>query len=344
MSDSQKTSSALPRLVVLQCAAVMIVGTMFYALGDSVAKFLAIRYPVWEIIFIRYATHLFLFLIFLTATKRLKSSVRTTRPKLQLVRSALLIGMNVTFFLALRHLPLAEAMSLFMLAPLMVCLLAVPFLGETIGKHRVLSVAIGIIGALILLRPGGALFQPAAIWALLATLGYAFYLMLTRMLADSDSVATTTLYTAIVGFVISGILAPFNWQAIEPQHVAFACFLGVLAIVAHGLIIIGFTIAPASLAAVFDYVALFWGALFGLLFFAEFPDAIAWCGIATIVASGVYLLWRETHHKLPPTPRSRVPIALTDLGKDAEEDAGQATRQATRQNTEQATKPTLGDR
>ena len=91
--------------------------------------------------------------------------------------------MNVTFFLALRHLPLAEAMSLFMLAPLMVCLLAVPLLGETIGKHRVLSVVIGIIGALILLRPRWSLVSARRLLALLATLGYAFYLMLTRMLA-----------------------------------------------------------------------------------------------------------------------------------------------------------------
>ena len=316
LADSAQKSASLTRLAVIHCAVIMVIGTMFYALGDAVSKFLAIRYPVWEIIFIRYTAHLVLFLLFLTATRRLKSSLRTTRPRLQLVRSGLLIIMNVAFFLALRSLPLAEAMSLFMLAPLMVCLLAVPILGETIGKHRVLSVAIGIVGALILFRPGGALFQPAAFWALSATLCYSFYLMLTRMLADSDSVATTTLYTAVVGFVVSGVLAPFNWQAIEPQHIAFACLLGVLAIVAHGLIIIAFTIAPASLAAVFDYIALFWGVLFGLIFFGEFPDALAWLGIAVIALSGVYLLWRETHHKLPTA--SRLPVPLNTLKDDTQ--------------------------
>ena len=120
-------STNLPPLVVLQCAAVMFIARCFFALLDSTSKFLSERYPVWEILFIRYAAHLFLFLIFLTATKRLKSSLRTARPKLQLLRSALLIFVNVMFFITLRYLPLAEAIAMIMLAPLFVALLAVRF-------------------------------------------------------------------------------------------------------------------------------------------------------------------------------------------------------------------------
>ena len=304
-------STNLPPLVVLQCAAVMFIGTMFFALLDSTSKFLSERYPVWEILFIRYAAHLFLFLIFLTATKRLKSSLRTARPKLQLLRSALLIFVNVMFFITLRYLPLAEAIAMIMLAPLFVALLAVPFLGETIGKHRIITILFGLLGAMIVFRPGSELFQPAALLALISAMSYALYQVMTRMLADSDSVATTTLYSALVGLVITGALAPLNLQPIAPNHIHLVLLLGLLAIFAHGAIIIAFTIAPASLATAFGYTSLFWSALFGLIFFGDFPDAMAWFGIAIIAASGVYLLWRETHHKLPPTPLQRLPVPLT---------------------------------
>ena len=305
-------SASLPRLVVVQCALVMFVGTMFFALLDSTAKFLTERYPVWEVIFIRYLSHLILFTAFLAFTKRLRTSLRSKRLSLQLLRSFLLIFTTCAFFLALRYLPLAESTAMMMLTPLFVSVLAVPMLGETVGRHRILSIVCGMIGAFIVFRPGSELFQPAALLALAAAVLYAFYQITTRMLADSDSVATTTLYTAVVGTLLAGLLAPFNWQAMEMQHFIFACLLGLHAIFSHAAIIIAFSLAPASLATAFGYVGIFWSALFGLIIFGVLPDLLAWLGILLVVASGIYLLWRETHHKLPPTPLQRLPVPMDD--------------------------------
>ena len=308
---------------MVQCALVMFVGTMFFALLDSTAKFLTERYPVWEVIFIRYLSHLILFTAFLAFTKRLRTSLHSKKLRLQLLRSCLLIFTTCVFFLALRYLPLAEATAMMMLTPLFVSVLAIPLLGEVVGRHRLFCIAFGMLGALLVFRPGSALFQPAALLALTAAVLYALYQIATRMLAESDSVATTTLYTAVVGTLLAGLLAPFNWQAMEPQHFIFACLLGLHAIFSHAAIIIAFSLAPASLATAFGYVGIFWSALFGLMIFGVLPDVISWLGILLVIASGIYLLWRETHHKLPPTPLQRLPVPLTeptDSKTDSEKD------------------------
>ena len=301
------------QLAVLQCALAMLVSAMFFGLLDSTAKFLTELYPLWQVVFIRYASHLILFALFLTLTGRLKKNLRTSRPKLQLIRSCLLIATTATFFLGLRYLPLTEAIAMMLLTPLIVSVLAIPMLGESLGKHRVISVLLGLCGAMIVFRPGTELFQPAALLVLVSAFLYALYQIATRMLANSDSVATTTLYTAVVGTVVAGIIAPLNWQTIETQHLIFACTIGIHAILSHGAIIIAFSLAPASLATAFGYSNVLWAALFSLIFFDHLPDGLSWTGIIIIVVSGIYLLWRETHHKLPPTPLQRLPVPTEEI-------------------------------
>ena len=258
---------------------------------DGLAKWLTQSYPVPQVIWARYAFHFGLLALFLNW--RLVATLRTRNLKLQIGRSLLLVATTTLFFFGISQVQLATASALMFVAPLLVTLLSIPLLKEQVGPRRLASVAVGFLGALVILRPGDELFDLAALLPLGAACTYAVYQIATRVLSAVDAPLTTLVYTALVGAVLSSLVVPFVWQTPDLLGWGVMLAVGGFGAVSQFCLIKAFQAAPASTVTPFGYSAILWATLYGWLLFAELPDSWTLIGAAVIVASGLYIWHRE---------------------------------------------------
>jgi drug/metabolite transporter (DMT)-like permease len=208
-------------------------------------------------------------------------------------------------FIALRHLRLDQTVSVTFLAPLIVALLAGPLLGEWIGWRRLVAIFVGFLGVLIVVHPGVGALHPAFLVSFMGMLAYAFFMILTRFLAAHDAPIVMLFYSILLG---TFTLAPFAiWQWAWPQSLQewllLSC-LGVFGGAGHYLFIHAYRLAPASSVAPFLYVQILTMVAFGFAVFGDVPDMYTLAGSLVIIASGIYLLHRES--------RLRAEVAPTD--------------------------------
>lgn len=290
MSEPSRFARAIPLY--------MLAG-LFLSSLDATAKILVQDYPVWWVVWARNTGHV-LIVLPLAWTKVGRNFWRTRQPLLQLGRSTLLLLATISFFSALRYLPLAEASAISFLAPMIMVLLAKPLLGEVVPRARWAAVAVGFAGVLVVTRPGSAAFQPAALLMLGTALFNALYQLLTRKLRG-DSAYTTLFYSAIVGAVAFTGLLPFLAPHPLPglRDALLFLLLGLLAVLGHWCMIAAFQQAQASQLTPFGYLQMVWPLGFGWLLFGQFPDRISIAGILVILGGGVWLAWQERRRAQP---------------------------------------------
>ena len=278
--------------IVLALLAMFILAVM-----DLLAKYLGQSVPVPQIVWARYVFQFIIMAAIFWPRRRWKL-VRTRKPVQQIVRSVLLVICTYIFFVAIQYMPLADAVAISFVSPLMVTALSVPLLSETVGKRRWTAVAIGFIGAMVIVRPGLGVVHWAAWMLLVLALAYALYQIMTRMLSDTDDPITTLFISAAVGAVIGSVIVPFFWQAgVSPILWFLLAGLGVLGGVGHYALIKSFEFAPVAVLAPLSYTALLWNTLFGYLVFDDLPDRWTLIGAAILIATGIYIIYREGVHK-----------------------------------------------
>jgi len=264
-----------------------------FALMDSIAKYLARWYPVPGIVWARYAANLVILLAFLAARGEL-GRMRTARPGLQILRGLLLAGATFLYFTSLTVLPLAEAAAIAFVMPLFVALLAVPMLGERMDGVRLAAVFVGLAGALVIVRPGAALFTPYALLPVGMALCNALFQILTRRLAGEEHALTSLVWGALVGAAAFSVVLPFAWVTpSDPWHWTLLGVIGLLASIGHFILIKAYDHASASGLAPFFYTQLVWVLLLGWLIFGDFPDGWSLAGMAIIVAAGLMVAGRQ---------------------------------------------------
>lgn len=286
--DAQNDSMARLRAIGLALA-----GIALFGLLDMQAKVLGGHYPVAEVVWARYAGHCLLMLVVL-GPRHGRGLVRTRRLGVQLTRGVLLLLSTAFFFAALSYLPLAEAAAIGFVAPLLVTLLSIPMLGERVGWRRLTAVAVGFGGVLVILRPGGALFTAAALLPLCTAVTYGLYQILTRRIGASENPVASLFYTSLVGAAAMTLVVPFIWVTPDWRHAPMFLALGICGGVGHFLMIRALQLAPVSLIAPFGYSAMIWSLLFGWAIFGQFPDGFSLVGIAIVIASGLYVAYRES--------------------------------------------------
>lgn len=271
----------------------LIVFTIFlFVVMDATAKLLTASVPVLQIVWARNALA-FAFTLVLLRRRNPLAVMRSARPGLQLVRSFLLFASTWFFFEAIKYIPLATASSISFVSPLMVTALSVPLLGERVGPRRWAAVVVGFIGALIIIRPGPGSAHIAALLPLGSASCFALYQIATRVLASSDHAYTTTLYSPLVGAVLTSAAMPLAWADPSPMQWGMLALVGAIGGFSHFLLIKAYELAPPSVLSPFAYTNLIWTVSIGYLVFGDLPDRWTWLGAAVIVASGLYTLYRE---------------------------------------------------
>ncbi|KFG70476.1 DMT family transporter [Microvirga sp. BSC39] len=307
MADTVSTSRSKPvsqqqnRLIgiALMCAALFCFSCL-----DATAKWVNLSVDPMVTVWARYmSAALLTFMVINPRTQ--PGALRTRRLPLQLLRSFLLLASTLCNFLALKYLQLVETQSIIFATPLLVALLAAPILGERIGWQRLTAIAVGFIGILVITRPGLGTMHPAALLSLAGSVAYAFYNIVTRMLASSDSIATTTLYSSVAGIVLVTPVLPWIWSTPSSPLVWFLlATTGFYGAFGHWLLVLAHARAPAAILAPFIYSQIVWMLALGYILFGDWPDSWTFVGAGIVIASGLYLLSRERAKQTQPETSS----------------------------------------
>lgn len=262
-----------------------------FTLMDATAKQLMQFYPPPQVIWARFILNLLIFVLIFRS--RIFGLMRTSQPVVQFGRAMMQLFSVGLFFTSLQFIGLAEATAIMDINPVLITLGAALFLGEHIGPRRILGIVAAMIGALIIIRPGLGVFQPAALLPLAGACSFAIGALLTRMVRR-DSVATSVLWSALIGSIFTSLLVPFIWQPIELRHLWLFALLGMFGTLSQWLLVRAFATAEAGALAPFGYTGMIWAGLWGWLFFGQLPDGWTIIGAVIIVAAGLYVWSRET--------------------------------------------------
>jgi len=274
--------------IALMCGAVGC-----FAFLDATAKYLGRHMDVIEVVWARYTFGFLLALLWSNPLTR-PGLMRTTRPALQIGRSALLLGSTMLNFFALRYLQLDQALTITFSTPLLVAALSGPVLGEWVGPRRWAAIGVGFLGVLVVTRPGFSAVPPAAALSAGGALCYAAYALSTRVLARTDSNQTTLFYSNLVGAVVMLPAVVAVWTPPESLTIVVLMLAtGALASIGHFLLIAAHRLAPASVLSPFICSQLAWTVGLGYVVFGDVPNRRTMAGAAVVIASGLYLLHRE---------------------------------------------------
>jgi drug/metabolite transporter (DMT)-like permease len=263
---------------------------------DTGAKYASATLPPLEIAWVRFGVHALVVAIVLRPWRDW-SLYRTKRPLRQILRSVFLFLSTVFNFFALRELQLDETLTINFGSVFTVAVLAGPFLGEWVGPRRWAAIIVGFVGVIVVTQPGSAAFNPVILFSIGSMLSYAGYILLTRQLAATESPPSLLLYSGLIpAAMLTPIALPIaEWPSTAAVAIALAV-AGIAGALGHWLLIHAHRVAPASVLAPFSYTQLVWMTGSGYFFFSDLPSRATLIGAAIIIASGLYLLYRERVH------------------------------------------------
>ncbi len=271
----------------------MLAAVVAFSLMDVCLKLLSPHYPAMQVAALRGLTSLPLVLLWIALSGGFRQ-VLTRRWRLHLLRGVLSVAMLSSFAFGLRNLPLAEAYSIFFVAPLLVTVLAVPLLGEHVGWRRGLAIVVGLLGVLLVLRPDPErMISLGSVAVLLAAIAYALSAISVRVLGRTDSTQSMVFWMIVLLSLFAVAASWHEWISIQRVHWPILIALAVSGALGQYAITEAFKSCDASVVAPLDYTALVWGVGFDWLIWNVAPDKTMLVGASIIVASGLYLIRRE---------------------------------------------------
>jgi drug/metabolite transporter (DMT)-like permease len=287
-------------------------GAVVLSVNDLAIKSLSGSYALHQIILIRAFIGMALVLAVIHISRTGFRQLRTRRWREHLFRVSIVMVSNVSYFLALAVMPLADAVAVAFVSPLFVTLMSAVILGEKVGPRRWGAVAVGMVGVVIMLRPGAGVIQPAAILVLISAFCYASGHMMTRRMRDTESAMTLNFFVQVGFVVVSGTMGLMFGDGRLAQDDGLFVFLfrpwvvpaagdwwvfvatGVAVGIGGLMMAQAYRTTEAALVAPFEYVGMPMAIFWGVVIFGTWPDATGWMGIALICGAGLYTLWRET--------------------------------------------------
>ncbi len=273
----------------------MLAGVLLFALNDTLGKWLVSTYSVGQLLLIRSAAALIVLTPFLWRAGW-RPLVRVERPGMQLTRVLLSSAEVYAFYFAVIYLPLADAMTYWLAAPIYVAALSPLLLGERVGWRRWTAICVGFCGVLIALEPSAATLTAPALISIVGSLAFTFMMISGRALRGTPDVTLVFWQTAGAG-LLGLVTAPFGWVTPTAADLALLLLLGVVAMVGHVCVNRALKLADAATVVPFQYTLLFWAIVFGWLVFGDVPRANMMIGAAVIVSAGLFIFFREQQLK-----------------------------------------------
>lgn len=271
---------------------IALLGCALYSVHDALIKLLGAGLPAIQIAFFANLLALPVLLLLMIAQGK-PVVLRPANPGWMAIRVVAVMAATLGAFIAFLELRLAETYSILFAAPLLITLLAVPFLGETLRWRRGIAVAVGLIGVLIVLQPRAGTLGIGHAAALVSAIGNAMVHITARRIGKSETLITMLLYPALGNAILMGAAMPFLFQPVSGAQFGLLMILALLAVVAMLCLVQAFKRAEAALVAPMQYSQLLWGTLFGYAFFNETPAGNTVMGAVIIIASGLYIVMRE---------------------------------------------------
>lgn len=278
----------------------MIIAVFGFTSMDAAAKYVAEGSNAFNALWARYVGQIIV--VSVNIAPRLRETLRTRFPLLQLLRSIFLMGATGCFYIGLTHIGLAESTAIMDVNPVLITLGAALFLGERLGPRRVFGILAAMAGAMIIIRPGSGILSAGAIWPLLAACCYAGYALATRYVGARENPWTSLFYAALLGAILLTALLPWQWQRPTGDVAVVMVLLGLLGTVAQLFMVRALSLGEAAMLAPFGYVGLVNATFWGIVVFGEIPDLWTILGALVIVGAGVYVWHRETRGIRPALP------------------------------------------
>ena len=295
------------------CASISVI---FFSINDVAIKFLSGGYALHQVVLIRSVIGLLIIVAIIAPMTTGWAIARTKKLKMHMLRGLCVVFANMTFFLGLAAMPLADAVAIFFISPLVITLFSVVFLGEVVGPRRWAAIAVGFIGVLVMMRPGTQAFQVASLLPLAAAFCYAGIHIITRRIGGTESAATMAFYIQLM-FIVVGVMfgllvgdgrfgdqsdpslaflfRAWSWPVVADYPIFLIIGVGIG--IGGYLISQAYRVAEASYIAPFEYLALPMSVAFGMIIFEEFPGVWDYLGMALILGAGLFTVWREAHTK-----------------------------------------------
>lgn len=298
--QASPAASAAQRRAATRGILWMLATMLCFILLDTVMKYALEHYSLVEVTWAR-----FFFATLFTAMfcgPRLPRLMHSTAPGKQALRSAFLMITTGLFNAGVMHVALPTATTIMFMTPIITTLLSVLVLGEHVGIHRWSGIAIGFLGAIIVVQPwniGSSTFNASILFLVAATVTNASYQIVTRQVRQDDPL-TSLLFTAVAGAVVTSLILPWFWTWPDAFGWSLLAAAGLAGALGHLCIIQAFRAAPASVVAPFSYSSLVWATAFGYLIWRDIPGLNVWLGAALIVSAGLYIFVREHWRSAPP--------------------------------------------
>lgn len=290
----------------------MCMACSLFPVMNGLVTILSARYPSEQLVWARQGSHLIV-IAALFAPSAGWGLFQTTQMKWQILRSIVMLASTLCFFFGVKHLPLAKANSISFMGPFIVTILARVLLGERISVPRMAAILVGVVGVLIVIRPGTEVFHWASLYILGSAIFYSLYQVLTRFVGGQDRAETSAFYGGLVGTLVLSFVMPFRWTPIASWSDAAVMFsLGILGGLGHYCVARALVYAQASVVAPFLYWQMVGSLIVGYFVSGYVPDAMTWLGIAVIVAAGLFAGWREAREKAAPQPEAAPAVLRRD--------------------------------
>lgn len=280
----------------------MIVGGGGLTMSDAATKWLTASLPIGEILFVR-ALVVSIAILLIVWRSGSFAGLRIGRFRNIGTRSVLAVGSTFLIVASLARLPLSEVIAILFVGPLFIAVLATPLLGERVGVHRWFAVLIGFIGMLIMVRPGTAGFQFAALLPVVAAMVAATRDIVTRRISVAETSIAILFYSMIALTLVGLATAPFGWQPMDGGELAIVILAGLLFGLGHYFVIEGYRYAEASVVSPYRYTNLIWAVLLGFILWGEIPSVWVLAGTPLVVGSGLYILLHERSRRRSGTHR-----------------------------------------
>lgn len=274
-------------------AALIALGAMaVYATHDAVIKALGGHYPSHQILFLSQLLAFPLVAVILLSDRN-ENTLRPSQPGWVALRSACVVIAGLCGFFAFSQLPMAQVYAILFATPLMVTVLSIPILGEKVGIHRWAAVIVGLIGVMIVLRPGQAELEAGHLAALAGATASALAAVIVRKLGSSERAVVLILWPMLGNFVLTGAMLTLAYKPMPLGDLALSGMISVLGLIGGFLVILSYRRGEAAVVAPMQYSQIIWATIFGWFIFDEGLEVTTLIGTAIIIASGVYIVWRE---------------------------------------------------